>query len=123
MRVAKYGEEHELTIRAGGLYVIELTNAFRGDEARVFLTKLLATSKQVLGHHHKTAEELTKLLATSKQVLGHHHKTTEEIESTLLRAKQDELLLKWVNGIYSSKSVFVVCILIGVLAMSYQLVK
>ena len=102
MRVAKYGEEHELTIRAGGLYVIELTNAFRGDEARVFLTKLLATSKQVLGHHHKT---------------------TEEIESTLLRAKQDELLLKWVNGIYSSKSVFVVCILIGVLAMSYQLVK
>ena len=102
MRVAEHGEKNDYTIRAGGLYAIELVNAFRGDEAR---------------------ELLTKLLATSKQVLGHHHKTTKMFESTLQRAKRVELLLKWVNGIYSSKSVFIVCIMIGVLAMLYQLVK
>lgn len=102
IRVAKYGEEYELTICAGGMYAIELVKAFHGDEAR---------------------ENLTRLLATSKQVLGRHHKITQMFELTLQCAKMKELLLKWVNGIYSSKSVFVVCILSGVLAMSYQLVK
>jgi hypothetical protein len=29
----------------------------RGDEARKFLTKLLITSKQVLGPHHNTTKE------------------------------------------------------------------
>jgi hypothetical protein len=102
LRIAELGEESEHTICTGNDYALQLVKARRVDEAR---------------------ELLTKLLATSKQVLGHHHDTTKMIESTLQCAKRVELLLKWVNGIYSSKSVFVVCILIGVLAMSYQLVK
>ena len=53
-RVAEYGEGNEYTIEAGKFYAIYLQNANRGDEARELLTKLLATSKRVLGSHHKT---------------------------------------------------------------------
>ena len=52
--VSKYGEGSELAIEAGKFYAIYLQNANRGDEARELLTKLLATSKRVLGSHHKT---------------------------------------------------------------------
>ena len=100
--VSEYGEDSDYTICAGEKYAIELVKAFRGDEAR---------------------ELLTKLLATSKQVLGLHHETTKMVESTLQRAKRVVLALNLVNGIYSSKLVFAVCLVIGVLAMSYQLVK
>jgi hypothetical protein len=56
MRVAKYGEEHEHTILAGRSYAIALRDAKRGEEVRELLTKLLATSKQVLGPHHSTTK-------------------------------------------------------------------
>jgi hypothetical protein len=56
---------------------------------------------------------LTKLLATSKQVFGPHHNTTKEVAS----------VLKWINFITFIKSSVFVCILIGVLAMLYQLAK
>jgi hypothetical protein len=52
MRVAEYGEEHELTIDAGVQFATVLQNANRWGEAMELLMKLLATSKQVLGPHH-----------------------------------------------------------------------
>jgi hypothetical protein len=62
LRIAVLGEEHEDTIRAGNNYAINLRKANHGDEARELLTKLLATSKQVLGPHHHTTKEVTSAL-------------------------------------------------------------
>jgi hypothetical protein len=62
LRVAEHGEEHEYTIEAGKIYAIDLRKANRGDEARELLTKLLITSKRVLGPHHNTTKELEKEL-------------------------------------------------------------
>ena len=62
MRVAQIGEEHEYTIHAGRNYVINLRKANRKTEARELLTKLLATSKQVLGPHHKTTMDVESTL-------------------------------------------------------------
>jgi len=58
LRIAKLGEGHEDTIIAGKKYAIALQKANRGDEARELLTKLLSTSKQVLGPHHNTTKEV-----------------------------------------------------------------
>lgn len=54
MLVAKHSEEEAVTIRAGRIHTISLKDANCGDEASEFLTKLLATSKQVFGLHHKS---------------------------------------------------------------------
>jgi hypothetical protein len=62
IRVAELGEENEYTIHAGMRYAINLCNANRGDEARELLTKLLTTSKQVLGPHHNTTKDVEKEL-------------------------------------------------------------
>jgi hypothetical protein len=62
LRVSEDGDEDEYTIDAGKAYAIDLHNANRGDEARDFLTKLLATSKQVLGSDHKTTKEVEAAL-------------------------------------------------------------
>jgi len=62
LRIAEYGEENEYTIDAGRKYAIELLNANRGGEARELLTKLLATSKQVLGPHHSTTKDVESAL-------------------------------------------------------------
>jgi hypothetical protein len=58
LRIAESGEEHENTIHAGKIYAINLCNANRGDEARDLLTKLLATSKQVLGSDHNITKSV-----------------------------------------------------------------
>jgi hypothetical protein len=58
LRIAEHGEGNEQTIRAGKKYAIDLHNANRRDEARDLITKLLATSKQVLGPHHSTTKEV-----------------------------------------------------------------
>jgi hypothetical protein len=58
LRVAKLGEGNEYTIIAGKIYAIELQRANRLEEARELLTKLLATSKQVLGTNHKTTKNI-----------------------------------------------------------------
>jgi hypothetical protein len=58
LRVAELGEEHEHTIKSGKNYAIELQDATREADARELLTKLLATSKRVLGPHHKTTKRL-----------------------------------------------------------------
>jgi hypothetical protein len=58
LRVAKDGEGNEYTIEAGKIYAIDLRKANHGDEARELLTKLLATSKQVLGPHHNTTKKV-----------------------------------------------------------------
>jgi hypothetical protein len=58
LRIAKFGEGDECTIDAGRNYAINLRNANRGDEARDLLTKLLATSTQVLGSNHKTTKKV-----------------------------------------------------------------
>jgi hypothetical protein len=60
LRVAKLGEEHEHTIDAGRQYAIDLRKANRGDEVRELLTKLLITSKRVLGPHHNTTKDVEK---------------------------------------------------------------
>jgi hypothetical protein len=61
LRVAEYGEGHEDTILAGKTYAGDLHTANRGDEAMELLTKILATSKQVLGPHHSTTKEVEYL--------------------------------------------------------------
>jgi hypothetical protein len=58
MLIAELGEGNEDTICAGRNYAINLRNANRGDEARELLTKLLATSKQVLGSDHKMTKKV-----------------------------------------------------------------
>jgi hypothetical protein len=58
LRVTKYGDEDEYTIRAGRNYAFCLRKANRGDEARELLTKLLATSKQVFGLDHNITKEI-----------------------------------------------------------------
>jgi hypothetical protein len=58
MGVAEFGEETEYTIKVGKQYASNLRKANRGDEARELLTKLLTTSKQVLGPDHKTTKEV-----------------------------------------------------------------
>jgi tetratricopeptide (TPR) repeat protein len=60
LRVAKFGEENEYTIIFGKNYADILQKSDRREEARELLTKLLATSKQVLGPDHKTTEEVKK---------------------------------------------------------------
>jgi hypothetical protein len=58
LRIAEYGEENEYTILAGKNYAIDLRKANSETEARELLTKLLATSKQVLGPHHNTTKRV-----------------------------------------------------------------
>jgi hypothetical protein len=67
LRIAELGEENEYTIEAGRNYAINLRNANRGDEARDLLTKLLATSKQVLGSDHKTTKKVENKLYNTIQ--------------------------------------------------------
>ena len=62
LRIAEVGEQNEFTIDAGKSYAGELQDADRGGEARELLTKLLATSKQVLGHHHSTTKDVEMAL-------------------------------------------------------------
>ena len=61
--VANNGEEHEQTISAGNNYALRLL---------------------INNHREKASELLTKLLATSKQVLGPHHNITKRIESSVV---------------------------------------
>jgi copper chaperone CopZ len=58
LHVAELGEEDYLTIRDGKTYAEILQKANRRDEARELLTKLLATSKQVLGTNHNTTKNI-----------------------------------------------------------------
>jgi hypothetical protein len=58
LRVAKFGDEHYCTIDAGIFYASDLQEANRGGEARELLTKLLTTSKRVLGPHHNTTKKV-----------------------------------------------------------------
>ena len=62
LRVAKHGEDDEDTIESGKHYAIDLHTANCGDEARELLTKLLATSKQVLGPHHNVTKDVESAL-------------------------------------------------------------
>jgi hypothetical protein len=62
LRIAKFGEEHYYTIDAGIDYAIDLRKANRWEEARELLTKLLVTSKQVLGPHHNTTKKVESML-------------------------------------------------------------
>ena len=62
LRIAELGEENEYTIDAGKNYALRLHKANCGGEARELLIKLLATSKQVLGPHHKTTKEVESVL-------------------------------------------------------------
>jgi hypothetical protein len=62
LRVAEFGEEHELTIDAGLQYATVLQNANRWGEAMELLMKLLAMSKQVLGPHHNITKYIESTL-------------------------------------------------------------
>jgi hypothetical protein len=73
LRVAKHGEEKESAIVAGKNFSILLQRANRGDEARELLTKLLSTSKQVLGPHHNTTkgiEATLKLVVAEREIVN-----------------------------------------------------
>jgi hypothetical protein len=61
-RIAELGEENEYTIRTGRQYAIDLHNANRETEARELLTKLLVTSKQVLGPDHNVTKGIVSAL-------------------------------------------------------------
>ena len=61
MFVTKYGEGNEFTIDAGRIYAINLQKADRWGEARELLTKLIATSKQVLGSEHNITKDLEQI--------------------------------------------------------------
>ena len=63
LRIAEFGEENGYTICAGKNYALRLQKANRGDEAGELLTKLLATSMQVLGPHHNITKEVELLLS------------------------------------------------------------
>jgi hypothetical protein len=58
LHIAELGEENEYTICDGIDYAVYLRKANRGEEARELLTKLLATSKQVLGPYHNTTKKV-----------------------------------------------------------------
>jgi hypothetical protein len=60
--LAKNGEGSEFSIAAGTIYACNLQKANRGVEAIDLLTKLLATSKQVLGSDHKITKEVVLAL-------------------------------------------------------------
>ena len=62
LRVAELGEHHVDTIDAVRIYAVHLHKANRGDEARELLTKLLATSKRVLGPHHNVTKDVESAL-------------------------------------------------------------
>lgn len=62
LRVAEFGEENEATIEAGEILAIHLHDANCIEEARNFLAKLLATSKQALVTHHNVTLRLSKAL-------------------------------------------------------------
>ena len=62
LRIAEYGKEHAITIEAGKSYALELQKANRKGEAIELLTKLLSTSKRVLGPHHKITKEVESTL-------------------------------------------------------------
>jgi hypothetical protein len=81
MGVAEFGEETQYTISAGKNYAINLRKANRGDDARELLTKLLATSMQVLGPHHNVTKEVESEL----KILGPDHSTTIVVEDALER--------------------------------------
>ena len=68
--VAQYGEKHELTIHAGRKYAICLQSASRRDYARDLLTKLLITSKQVLGPHHSTTKAVASAFSVCQLLFG-----------------------------------------------------
>ena len=71
VRVADLGEEHEYTINVGIGYAVSLRVVNRGGEARELLTKLLATSKQVLGPHHNITKEAESELEEVMEVANH----------------------------------------------------
>jgi hypothetical protein len=75
--------------------------------------KNYAVALQIADRWEEARELLKKLLATSKQVLGPHHNTTKSVDNAL----------KQINGVTFLNSTVLVCILIGVLAMLYQLAK
>jgi hypothetical protein len=62
LRIAEHGDVHEYTIDAGKIYAIDLQKANRREEARELLTKLLATSKQVLGSDHNITKQVESML-------------------------------------------------------------
>ena len=70
LRVAQYGEKHELTIHAGRNYAIHLQSASHRDDARELLTKLLITSKQVLGPHHSTTKAVASAFSVCQLLFG-----------------------------------------------------
>ena len=65
LRVAEFGEENDYTIDAGIEYAIFLLKANRGGDARELLTKLLVTSKRVLGPRHNTTKRVESELKKS----------------------------------------------------------
>jgi hypothetical protein len=93
LRVARFGEGNEYTIGAGKSYAVNLQKANRGGEARDLLTKLLATSKQVLGPHHNTTEAVGLALMVITELMGNLDDEDEKMMRPTLRFKVGDRVL------------------------------
>ena len=58
----EFGKSDVYTILAGLSLALRLQKASRGEEAGKLLLKLLASSKQVLGSHHNTTQQIESAL-------------------------------------------------------------
>ena len=95
------------------LYEMRVAELGKEHEYTILAGRSYAIALRNAKRGEEARELLMKLLATSKQVLGPHHSTTRAVDNALIR----------INFITFIKSSVFVCILIGVMAMLYQLAK
>jgi len=103
----------ELLKASRELYEMCVAEQGEGSKLTIHAGKNYAEILQKANRGGEARELLTKLLAISKQVLGPHHSTTKSVDNALI----------WINFITFIKYSVFVCILIGVMAMLYQLAK
>jgi hypothetical protein len=110
----KGGNNNEELLKASKeLYEIRVAKYGEEHEYTILAGKNYAIDLHKANRGDEARDLLTKLLAMSKQVFGPHHNTTKEVASAL----------KWINFITFISTILFVFILIGVLAMLYQLAK
>jgi len=112
LRVAELGEKNELTIDSGKVYAMKLQDADRRDEARELSVKLLATSKQVLGPHHKTTKDVEFALQEVEFALQEDDDDDDDSDDIEAREPVTDPLYE---------SILFVSLLIGMLGMLYDI--
>jgi hypothetical protein len=105
--------EEEVLKASKELYEMQVAEYGEDHEYTIHAGMRYANNLRKANPEREVRELLTKLLAMSKQVLGPHHNTTKAVYNAII----------WINFITFIKSSAFVSLLIGVLAMLYQLVK